>query len=518
MSLAYKLWKIGSVLTKDDIKTVLHKIPENKDGEEQVYLNINFKFKENNLISISLKKNSISKNKLFFSKKIGGTSNAYYLYPNITVLNDFPIKKIGLLENSLKYCTKSFCNDEFKLKIEAILNEIDEVKKQIKNMEKNKKIENLDENKKIYKIIKEISKFPKDNYWIWLSINDKTFYELMPEVFDNWYEKPVKARDPKNGYDIFTNKETKVGYKPEIKVFSYDQYHDILNYRIIEILPLSLESAKNIKFAWMYIIENLDFHYKGLEYIIIPNLLSDDDKIYKLILERLTKANKESKSKGKILEKLRKEEDMLKKVIKKIKSGDVKLEKAIEEILSKRNLIDIGIIQEFNEQLSTINEYLNSITMDYIFILIKKTDLSFEIKGSIEDVIPSQMSNVVKLMHEYKIDDSVKLGKRDREKTLLQDFFNRDELLFIVNRSTKNNSNKIFEERLYLAKLFLSDIKIKFNDLLKRFEFNRLYNYEQKNRVLKDGVREWIEFPNGFIEKEKNLVKFLTKLDKIQEE
>ena len=116
------------------------------------------------------------------------------------------------------------------------------------------------------KLCRNLVVFPKGNYWLWLSINGKTFYELMPEVWNNWYKEPAVANDNKKiGYDVFTNKETEVGYKPDIKVFSYDQYHKSMEYRLNENLPLSLESARNIKFAWMYILNNLVFYYKGCQ-------------------------------------------------------------------------------------------------------------------------------------------------------------------------------------------------------------------------------------------------------------
>ncbi len=126
----------------------------------------------------------------------------------------------------------------------------------------------------------------------------KPFLKLCPEVWANWYKSPVAPlKEESQGYDVFTNKETIVGYRPEFKIFSYDQYHDSLNYRIRENLPLSLESARNIKFAWSYILEKLVFFYKGLEYIIIPNMLYDDKEAYRKILKRLVRANKGNKKK-----------------------------------------------------------------------------------------------------------------------------------------------------------------------------------------------------------------------------
>ena len=134
MSLAYKLYKIGSVLTEADIKTSIKEEATFNDGKEPVHLNIDFQFKNNEIESINLKKKAITKDKLFLTKKIGGTSNAFYLYPNITVLDDKPIGKLTLLYNSLEYCTKYFCKDNFKIKIDSILEEIKDIREHSKRV------------------------------------------------------------------------------------------------------------------------------------------------------------------------------------------------------------------------------------------------------------------------------------------------------------------------------------------------------------------------------------------------
>ncbi|MDY0017340.1 MAG: TM1802 family CRISPR-associated protein [Candidatus Delongbacteria bacterium] len=557
MSLAYKLWKIGGVLTEDDIKLSIKEEPTFKDGIEPVYMNIDFSFKVDKIISIGIKKEAISKDKFFFSKKIGGTSNAFYLYPNITVLEDKPIEKITLLYNSLEYCTKYFCEDNSRKKIDSILDEIQDIRAHSKmivcqyEIEQNKeKLLNFNgeikEQVKIEKLIKkyeeeleeiiskrknkvwndlllralsEIVKFQKANYIIWLSIDGRTFYEDMPEVWTNWYKNPVEFDNLKDGYDIFTNEKSKIGYKTEVKVFSYDQYHDSLNFRLNENLPLSLSSARQIKFAWIYIMENLVFYYKGLEYIIIPHLLTDDNSIFKLVIERLVQAKQKTDSKKTILEKLKAEEKNLINKIEKLKKKNSEYSKEeieLRDVSQDIEIKDIGLIQELNEQVLSLEEHLNSVTLDYLFTSINRTNLSFEIKGTIEDVIPSKITDLVNQMRKNKINDLVKLGTKHIEETYLQDYFNRNELYFAVNKSSKNNENSIFTERLHLAKLFLSDTKIKRNDLLKRFEFNRLYDYDHKKRI-KKGIAEWIEYSSNFIKKENNIIEFLTKLNKIQE-
>jgi len=80
------------------------------------------------------------------------------------------------------------------------------------------------------------------------------------------------------------------------------------------------------------------------------------------------------------------------------------------------------------------------------------------------------------------------------------------------------NSNSINTERLYLAKLLLTEVKIKHSDLLQRFEFNRNYGYDKKKRMTKEGFQEWIQYPDGFARDEENLLQFLNSINKIQED
>ena len=577
MSFAYKLWKIGRTLTEDEILDSICDKAEIEDAGELQFINIDFQVLNNEVKDILYSKNSISKGKIFLTKKIGGSGDGiYYLYPNLNIRKENLKKKIIQLVNTLESSIRVYANEQNQKIAELIFLKFDKIKKYIERAELElelihlkKQYEELNESsihkedgttsqktdKKIKTFEKKIAKnnekctklietrkiwdhllltlcrnlvvFPKGNYWFWFSINGKTFYELMPEVWSNWYENPVSTRDNLEiGYDAFTNKETEVGYKPEVKVFSYDQYHKSMEYRLNENLPLSLESARNIKFAWMYILNNLVFYYKGLEYVIIPNLISDDADLYKTVLNRLRRANKNLGAKKSKLEALNAQEKRLGKDIDKLKkkeklkiSNNENLNKLVqqsEETLSKIKELDTGMIREFDEQLNEVGDIKNSITVDYIFTSINRTNLSFEIKGSIEDVIPSQVRNVVTEMANYNIRDLVKFGKRDRNETLLQDFFNREELSFILNRSQKNNGNKILQERLYLAKLLLTDTKIGINQLLQRFETNRLLGYDKKKRLTKDGIFEWIEFSKNFTTNENNIYNFFKRLGKIK--
>jgi len=505
MSLAYKLWRIGNTLSKEDIKDIV-KIENNLDnGSEINYVNIDFSILDNEVTHYNISDNAIEKSKLFFTKKIGGTSNAYYLYPNIELRltpKDKLSNKFKILTNTILNIILNFADDNHI----ALAKEINSFCK--KNT--NKLLTELDKHKEGVGI-----------YWVWLSINGKTFYELMPEVWDNWYEKPVlRSKDASKGYDAFTNKEAEIGYKPEIKIYSYDNYHDSLKNRLDDNLPLSLDSAKKIKFAWMYILNNLVFYYKGLEYIILPNLFNDNNEALRIIIDRLRRANKKTSLKFNNLKSLEMQEKGLEKDLKKMeKRKDIEkqnqLLKKIDNIKKEISNINVGYVQEINEQIEELDELKNSITLDFLFTSINRTNLSFTLKGSIEDVIPSRVNDVVKKMRDFKISDLVTLKNRQNERIYLQDFFSREELYFILNKSTKNNNNKILQERLYLAKLLITDEKIKIDSLLTRFEINRELNYKKEKRM-KDGIIEWIQYSESFINKENNIIQFFSSLGKIR--
>ncbi len=222
---------------------------------------------------------------------------------------------------------------------------------------------------------------------------------------------------------------------------------------------------------------------------------------------------------------LRKHEKKIISEIEKLKQKDATknkqklqtLRQERKEVLDELSKADLGMVTEFEDELKEVEDLRYSIRVDYIFTNVNLTNLSFEIKGSIEDVIPSHVSKVVSLMEEKQVSDLITLTNKDENKTYLQDFFNRDELYFILTKSTKNNPNCILKEKLYLAKLLLTDEKIRRDDLLERFDRNREYSYDHKKRILNDGTKEWINFPDKFIKAENAVINFLKALNKIKD-
>jgi len=517
MSLSYKLWKIGSVLSQKDIKDVIKLNPDAgfQDGDQPEYINLDFIIKNSAVVSLDLRKEAIFKDKMFFTKKMGGAGGGiYYLYPNLQLKlkkNESIKTKLFLLINTMKKSVLSFSEGQNQKFSQAIIDFFD-------NCPDDEVLAALDEIKGGY-------------FWFWISVNGRSLPESMPEIWTNWYKTPVnKLKESGAGYDIFTNQEALVGYRPEFKIFSYDQYHDSLNYRVKENLPLSLESAGNIKLAWVYILEKLAFFYKGLEYIIIPNMITDDKNAFQKVLNRLVRANSATKRKPGKLTALRKEEKKLKQALdlyekkqhgKKAKGTNqngaiFEIKKEYKKTIAEIEARDTGLITEFKEQADHLGDLKNSVTLDFIFTAINRTNLSFEVKGAIEDVVPSRLAQLVDEMKSIGIEDNITLHSRDRDKAYLQDYFNRDELYFVVNKSQKHNKNRILQERLHLARLLLTDETITMEDLLARFEFHRESDYAHKKRM-NNGVKDWISFPEKYTRPENKLLEFFHTIKKIKE-
>jgi CRISPR-associated protein Csh1 len=131
-------------------------------------------------------------------------------------------------------------------------------------------------------------------------------------------------------------------------------------------------------------------------------------------------------------------------------------------------------------------------------------------------VVPSRLSLVVNTMRDKKIDENIGLKARVEGKTYLQDFFNRDELYFVTSKSQQHNGNRILQERLHLSRLLLTDTAISLENLMKRFEFNREYDYAHKKRI-NNGVRDWVNYPSTYRQQEETILSFFQTLNKIKE-
>ncbi len=461
MGLVHKLYNVGSLLSDDSIIAMI-KSSNFKDSDHKTLV-VDFKIENGKLIAPpKISTSSLDNIKTFFTKKIGGTSNSYYLYPNFEYQGEKDLyKKFKAISHTLQNSAMIYANDDNK-RIAALVFEY------IKNYENDEL---------------ELKNFKQDDYFLVLLINGKSFFELMPEILQNYLDEFVRPHIKNNKNepllkelaDVVTKEKIACGYNPDIKFFTMDNYDDSYGIQQINKLPMSLESAKTIKKGWMFAINNLKFYYKGLEYIIIPSMANFDAKIFKGLISFLKNAKN-------MQEESEREESFMRRLRKQIENYD----------------------------------QINSFTLDILFAEVDQTNLSVKIFSTLEDVLPSRIAKVVKLMQERHITDSSKQiqDNEDVKFTYLKDYFGVIEK-YAAATKVKGLDNKIMQEKIFLAKLLLGYAKIKYIELLKRFEHFREFDAQNKKKI-KDGVKNWIAFPENIVENENKILGFLQEINAIR--
>ena len=462
MGLAHKLHVIGNLISDDDTIAMIKN--SNFKDSEHIVLTIDFKIENLKLVDKpKISRASLDNIKTLFTKKIGGTSNSYYLYPNFEYQGEKDIyKKFKAISHTLQNSVMVYANDDNK-RVAALVFEY------IKNYENDEL---------------ELKNFKQDDYFLILLVNGKSFYEFMPEVLQNYLNEFVRPhiKNSKNEpilkelADVVTKEKIACGYNPDIKFFTMDNYDDSYGIQQINKLPMSLESAKAIKKGWMFAINNLKFYYKGLEYIIIPSMSNFNAEIFKGLISFLKNAKN-------MQEESEREESFMRRLRKQIENYD----------------------------------QINSFTLDILFTEVDQTNLSVKIFSTpLEDVLPSRIAKVVKLMQERHITDSSKLvqDSEDVKFTYLKDYFGVLEKYAVATR-VKGLDNKIMQEKIFLAKILLGYAKIKYIELLKRFEHFREFDAQNKKKI-KDGVKNWIAYPENIVENENKILRFLQEINAIR--
>lgn len=462
MGLAHKLHVIGNLISDDDTIAMIKN--SNFKDSEHIVLTIDFKIENLKLVDKpKISRASLDNIKTLFTKKIGGTSNSYYLYPNFEYQGEKDIyKKFKAISHTLQNSVMVYANDGNK-RIAALVFEY------IKNYENDEL---------------ELKNFKQDDYFLVLLVNGKSFYEFMPEVLQNYLNEFVRPHiknsksEPvlKELTDVVTKEKIACGYNPDIKFFTMDNYDDSYGIQQINKLPMSLESAKAIKKGWMFAINNLKFYYKGLEYIIIPSMSNFNAEIFKGLISFLKNAKN-------MQEESEREESFMRRLRKQIENYD----------------------------------QINSFTLDILFTEVDQTNLSVKIFSTLEDVLPSRIAKVVKLMQKQHITDSSKQiqdADDDIKFAYLKDYFGVIEK-YATATKVKGLDNKIMQEKIFLAKLLLGYAKVKYIELLKRFEHFREFDTKNKKKI-KDGVKDWIAFPENIVKNENKILEFLQEINAIR--
>jgi len=479
MSFIDKLYRLGCVVDEDEIKEIMINRPKDSAIADYVTIQVDFSIKNGKLVKEpQLKHTSLDDFETMFTKKIGGTSNSYYLYPNFEFQNEKDLyKKFKASKHTFENSVLVYASEEHRELARPIL----------------EYLANYSNDKLGFK------KYTKNNYFLVFTINNQTLVSLMPEIWKDYYEnfvqphivKKIKRKavpQLKEAFDAITYKKELCGYNPDVKFFTFDNYHDNMKVQIIDKLPLSKETAKAVKRGWMFAVEHLRFFHMGLEYMILPSIPSHDNKLYRKMVDFLRKS------------------------------------RSIDDIEQREK----SFIRRLSEQVEAYNNNEIAVQIDIIFLNYNLTNQSVKIFATIEDLLPSRISKVASTMEKLKIIDEGSTQQTDGTYLLsLKNYFAPIELFAEVIKSKKGLENAILQERIALAKLLLGYSKITYNELLKRFEQYRQVKYSFKDNQIqkrlidskeKDAkVMEWIEYPNQFVEKEDKILKFFNEIEAITE-
>lgn len=423
MSLVQKLYNIDNLVSDDDFTSLLK---TDFDASSYTVLSLNFSVNNQALVKKpTLTKTSLDKLDTFFTKAIGGRGNGYfYLYPN------FVYQKESDFYKKFKNTAPTFEKSVLVFANEQNQNLARPVFEYIKNYEKDEL---------------ELKTFAKNDYLLIFKINGKTIRELMPEILTNFIQDcafPHSDIKLQKSIDFITKKEDICGYNPDVKFFTFDNYHDKFKEQIVTKLPLSQKSAYTIKKGWIYAINNLRFYHKGLEYIIIPSMIKFDKKAYKIILDGFKKVQKTYS----LEDKASKEDSFIRKLQKEV--GDL--------------------------------EMIKSSYVDLYFTDINIVNLSVKILGSMENILPSNIRDVGAKMMEQKVCDYYSIEKKKDGFLCLSDYFSVDEFFTRFKKIKDLLENKVLQEKIYLTKLLLGYEKIEYSKLLDKFEHFREFDFENK--------------------------------------
>ncbi len=476
MSLAKDLYRVGKSIDSTQIfKNLLKKKIDEHDEKAKVrtlfVLNIDSKTKEltyfTKFINKKSGKNSII-SRVHFQNAIGGRGLGYfYLYPNFELKS----KNITLSKNFLNIINSIHVNySNSKEELENILEILNRKKSEIESMP-------IDE----------------DCYFT-LSVDDKFLNESYPEIFENWLnDAKLNEGGLKNRFDCITNQESKVSYSPEFPNFTYDNHHNSMLHILSEKLSLSKESASFIKRGWLYIQNSLIFSLNGLTYIFLPKIIPFDQSVYKELLQSIASE-------------------------KRAFINNLKVTKDIEKrslAIAEANFI--GNLLNFENKKNNLFKG-HKVYFDYIFIDYNHSQkLITKIISSINDVNPSRVVKVAESMEENDIHEGFHLKKRKFENTYLSNYFGRFNL-FSMSKKLKGYDNKKKIEKIELFKLLLGVKAISYRELKELFMKNREYSFDNSKRVIKEGFKEALLYPNSFLEKEKKVEKLLREFNLIRGE
>jgi len=314
--------------------------------------------------------------------------------------------------------------------------------------------EKIEEIQKLDKYKKEKGEKGKFTTYFSLSYKDKP----ISSYYKNIYEEHLNKSDVKTvyGYDIISN-EKGVGGDANLAFCSVDNLPPKLKPIKSKLLPLSVGSAKKVKIGFDVMDKMLSHNFYGLKMAIMPTILSSDESIYGQILQVLEKTTKDE------ISEIEKSEAYLNIYLERVAKGEGKL------------------------------PVLNTI------LFYQKNNSAIDVLLQVDDVLPSYISHVSKMMKNYNI-------KAFKDK----DIKDTEETIYI---------QKIIDERLDIMNLLLSAKRVSRDALIDKF--TQLIYWGNSNMSYAYPV-DWEKYFNGFYKDRKievlsRYLSFFNSINKVKE-
>lgn len=263
-----------------------------------------------------------------------------------------------------------------------------------------------------------------------LSYKGKPVSAYFKQIFENRIS--VKEQKSSYGYDILTN-EKGIGGDANLAFCSVNEMPANMQFIKSKLLPLSTISAKKVENGFKAIKDKLSHNFYGMKMAILPTILGSSVNLEEII-----------------------------KILEETSKSDMKNIEMAEEAISINSYLEIAAKKQ--ENLPVLNTIL----------FYTQSNAAIDLKLAIDDVLPSFISNISKLMDNFDI------------KAFYEKNGNTDKMIYLQN---------LFEDRLSVMSFLLSRNKFDLEIMIERYSDLICYGSVNKDYAEK---LEWSKYFNDF--------------------
>ena len=265
-----------------------------------------------------------------------------------------------------------------------------------------------------------------------LSCNGKPASAYFKQIFENHIS--IKEQKSSYGYDILTN-ENGIGSDANLAFCSVNEMPANMQFIKSKLLPLNAVSAKKVENGFKAIKDKLSHNFYGMKMAILPTILGKSINLEEII-----------------------------KILEETSKNDIKSIQIAEKVI-KFSINDyLEIAAKKQENLPVLNTIL----------FYTQSNAAIDLKLAIDDVLPSFISHISKLMGDFNI------------KAFYEKNSGTDETIYLQN---------LFEDRLSVMSFLLSRNKFDLGIMIERYSDLICCGSVNKSYAKK---LEWSKYFNDF--------------------